>query len=409
VARIPARLRTLYICYLTVDDPLVHTQVVAYLAGLVKWGHTVHLLTFDPKLDPERVVAHREHLARLGVEWHSLRYHKRPSLPATVYDTVAGAIAGARIVRRHQLDALHARNHVPAAMALIVRRVTGCRLIFDIRGLMAEEYVDAGRWKPGGIPYRLTDWIQKVAIRRANGVVMLTHAVRRQLFGVPPSRDSTFVIPCCADLERIDLLRSTRAETREALGLAERPVMVYVGKFTGRYLEREMVDFFAVARRRRPGLAFLVLTQVDPASIRAQFERAAIPASDYMVTRSEPEEVGRYLAAADFAISFYRSAPSEIAASPTKIGEYLGAGLPVVSSPGVGDTDELLTSNRVGAVVRDFSERSYEEASEAVHDLLQDPATGDRCRAVARAEFSLTEVGIPRYDDLYRTVAGSVS
>ena len=28
------RLRALYICYLSLDDPLVHTQVLAYLRGL---------------------------------------------------------------------------------------------------------------------------------------------------------------------------------------------------------------------------------------------------------------------------------------------------------------------------------------------------------------------------------------
>ncbi len=151
-----ARLRSLYVCYLSLEDPLVHTQVVAYLAGLAAAGHTVHLLTFDPELTEERRDAFAEQLGAQGIAWHSLRYHKRPSLPATVYDAFAGAAAAARIVRRHRLEAIHARNHVPLATALIVRRLTGCRLIFDIRGLMADEYADAGRWKKGGVAYRLT-------------------------------------------------------------------------------------------------------------------------------------------------------------------------------------------------------------------------------------------------------------
>src|SRR3954452_7192730 len=146
-----APLRALYICYLSLEDPLVHTQVVAYLAGLAEVGHTVHLLTFDPRLDASRRRELEATLGQLGVTWHSLRYHKRPSLPATGFDALAGAVAAARIVRRHRLDAVHARNHVPLASALVVRRLTGCRLIFDVRGLMAEEYVDAGRWKENGV------------------------------------------------------------------------------------------------------------------------------------------------------------------------------------------------------------------------------------------------------------------
>ena len=146
----PRLLRSLYICYLSLEDPLVETQVVAYLEGLARRGHTIHLLTYEPRLSAERKRRLRADLARRGIAWHSLRYHKRPSLPATVYDALVGALVAARLVRRHRLDAIHARSHVPAATGLIVRRLTGCRLIFDIRGLLADEYVDAGRWPRGG-------------------------------------------------------------------------------------------------------------------------------------------------------------------------------------------------------------------------------------------------------------------
>ncbi|MGH3426272.1 MAG: glycosyltransferase, partial [Mycobacteriales bacterium] len=102
----------------------MHSQVVAYLAGLAQRGHTVHLLTFEPALATVRRRTIESELGGRGIRWHSRRYHKRPSLPATVFDTLAGAVAAARLVRRHRLDAIHARNHVPAAMALIA-----CRLV----------------------------------------------------------------------------------------------------------------------------------------------------------------------------------------------------------------------------------------------------------------------------------------
>ena len=400
-----ARLRSLYICYLSLEDPLVRTQVVAYLKGLVGRGHTVHLMTFDQPLKPERRRGLQADLQRKGIAWHSLRYHKRPSLPATVYDVLVGASAATRLVRRHRLDAVHARNHVPAACALIVQRLTGCRLIFDIRGLMAEEYVDAGRWKRDGLPYRITTLVQKAAIQRADGVVTLTEAVRRHLFGDPPRRTATYVIPCCADLDRLRGDETANSRTRLQLGLGDRPVMAYVGKFTGRYLDAEMVEFFDTARRSRPELFFLVLTQADHELVRREFRRRGISDEDYLITRAEPEELGRYLAVASFAIYFYRPAFSEIAASPTKVGEYLGAGLPVVSGPGVGDVDQLFRTQQVGVVVDDFSENGYNAALDQLSDLVSDPNCGARCRAVARERLSLDDIGVPRYDRLYREVA----
>ena len=77
-----------------------------------------------PDARPERRRGLAETWQRRGITWHSLRYHKRPSLPATIYDALAARRSALRIMRRHRLDAVHARNHVPAATALIVRRLT---------------------------------------------------------------------------------------------------------------------------------------------------------------------------------------------------------------------------------------------------------------------------------------------
>ncbi len=77
-------LRSLYVCYLSLEDPLVQTQVVAYLAGLSRLGHTIHLLTFETsRLTRSRRREIRAELAKKGIAWHGLRYHKRPSLLAT--------------------------------------------------------------------------------------------------------------------------------------------------------------------------------------------------------------------------------------------------------------------------------------------------------------------------------------
>jgi hypothetical protein len=394
-------LRSLYICYLSLEDPLVHTQVVAYLEGLAGRGHTIHLLTFEPKLDAGRRSALEADLRGRGITWHALRYHKRPSLPATVYDALTGALVAARLVRRHRLDAVHARNHVPAAMALIVRRVTGCRLIFDLRGLMAEEYADAGRWQAGGIPFRITKGVEGAAIRSADAIVVLTNRVREHLFGSRPSPPLE-VIPCCADLDRIEAQHDERQTTRAELDADGRRILVYVGKFTGWYMEREMADFFAVAKTELEDLLLVVITQADRSPVLSALEARGIDPEDYRITSAPPDELGRYLAAADFGICFIRPCLSKISSSPTKVGEYLGAGLPVVSGPGIGDLDGLLSADGVGAVVPEFSDDAYRAAARRVGDLLRDPETATRCNDLARRDLSLLDVGIPRYDRLYR-------
>jgi glycosyltransferase involved in cell wall biosynthesis len=401
------RLKALYLCYLSLEDPLVHTQVIAYLRGLAAAGHDVHLLTFETRrLSPRERRNRRRRLAADRIAWHGLRYHKRPSLPATVYDTVVGALYVTALVLYHRIDALHARNHVPAAMAMLARRLFISRrpaLIFDIRGLMAEEYADAGRWRAGGIPFRLTKAVERAAIRRAAGMVVLTERIRHEL-SISQRVDGIRVIPCCADVDALAAAQSMRNAMRARLRLDNAVVMTYVGKFGGWYMAAEMATFFAVAREILPALHFLILTQGDRHEIEEELARSCI-VSGYTLDSVPAAELPAYLAAADFGISFIRPSPSKASSSPTKIGEYLGAGLPVVATAGIGDLDRLIVPE-IGDVVAEESEASYATAAEHVHDLLATrEATAARCRAVAHRDLSLREIGVPRYLQLYDDVA----
>src|SRR5215510_14327296 len=113
-------MRTLYLCYFGLREPLVQTQVLPYLRELNRGGVDVFLLTFEPGGNGSWGEAERkEWRARLksqGIKWLSLTYHKRPSLPATLYDISIGALSAIRLVRRERIDVIHARGYVPAAM-----------------------------------------------------------------------------------------------------------------------------------------------------------------------------------------------------------------------------------------------------------------------------------------------------
>src|SRR3954471_13295393 len=82
---------SLYLCYQSVTEPLTQTQVVAYLEGLAAAGYRTLLLTFEPRrLSESEVEGWRRRLAAKGIDWYRLRYHKRPTVPATAWDIVCG-------------------------------------------------------------------------------------------------------------------------------------------------------------------------------------------------------------------------------------------------------------------------------------------------------------------------------
>src|SRR6266852_5165447 len=176
----------LYICYFGLREPLVQSQVVPYLRELAATaGIDLTLLTFEPK-NPRWSSTERrqwrENLRKQGIRWISLRYHKFPSLPATIYDILVGNLASCYLVTRYRIEVIHARGHVPAAMAALARTLGLAKLIFDIRGFMPEEYVDAGVWPAGGALYRITKAVERKLFAAADAFVVLTHRARKILF-----------------------------------------------------------------------------------------------------------------------------------------------------------------------------------------------------------------------------------
>ena len=58
---------------------------------------------------------------------------------ATVYDVVAGVRYTSKLVRRDGIEMVHARSHIPATIALALKKRFGIKMIFDLRGLMADD------------------------------------------------------------------------------------------------------------------------------------------------------------------------------------------------------------------------------------------------------------------------------
>lgn len=404
-------LSTLYLCYFGLGEPLVQTQVLPYLRQLAAAGIKVNLLTFEPKSGaPGRAAefARREaQLAAEGVRWFHLTYHKRPSLPATLYDVLAGARFAARMVRREGVTVLHARSHVPMAMALVAARMARSKIIFDVRGLMAEEYVDGGVWKENSAPFRAVKMIERKGLSRADQVVVLTERMRDWLVEHQLKNAAQIeVIPCCVDFARFETdVTGSSAASDMALS-SERFEIVYAGSLTGLYLVEEMGRFFMAVKALRPDAYLRILTVSSPQAGAATLKRVGLKDEDFQISSVPPGEVPAHLRRARLGISFRKATFAQIASSPTKIPEYLAAGLTVVCNAGIGDMDELVTRERVGVVLDDFNDESYARAAEQALQLAGDAKARERALRTAHNYFDLQAVGGRGYLNVYRRLEG---
>lgn len=121
--------------------------------------------------------------------------------------------------------------------------------------------------------------------------------------------------------------------------------------------------------------------------------------------RSVPaREVPSYLSAADAGIAFIKPCFSKLASSPTKNGEYLACGLPLILNAGIGDSDALINDWGVGTLVKEMVEEQYVDSIDRIGMIANDPGVKTKTRAVARELFDLQTVGGERYAALYEEV-----
>ncbi len=340
----------------------VKLKSIPYLRELAKRGVQFTLLSFEraKAFTPEGVrqcEELRRELSTQGIEWHWLRYHQRPSLPATMYDVLAGIRKARSLVKRNRIGMVHARAHIPATIALALKKSLGTKMIFDLRGLMAEEYVDAQHWRDGSVPYRITKAAERRIFASADAVVTLTERIWpiiKEWDGLRGRDVHHEVIPCCVDLSLFKFSDEERAQRRAELGLGDKFTIVYSGSLDGWYLTEQMADFFAAFIRQRPQAHMIWLTNGSHDRVKELMRKRNVAADHFSVVSVPARLVPSYLSAADAGLSFIKRCISKIASSPTKNAEYLACGLPLIINRGIGDSDVLVDEWQAGVLLEQF-------------------------------------------------------
>ncbi|EAT59804.1 glycosyltransferase [Chlorobium ferrooxidans] len=394
----------LYISYDGMLEPLGQSQVLAYLKRLAE-NRRIFLLSFEKPEDwADDIARHRTaaSIAAAGIVWHPLRYHKKPSALATLWDIVCGFSVGLWLVLRYRLRIVHARSYVSSVIALLLKRCTGVKYIFDMRGFWADERVDGGLWPKGGRLYQTAKWFERHFLLNADVVVSLTRSAVDEMRAFPylKGRMPVFeVITTCADLELFRPAPSNGISPDSAHPFT----LGYVGSVGVWYLFDETLRCFQLLRAQVPGARLHILNRGGHDYIRDRLKAMGIDKDLVRIEAADQRGVARAMQEMDAGIFFYNPTYSKIATAPTKLGEFLGCGVPCLSNRGVGDMAAILENEKVGVAVNSFDD---EALTRAVHDLLELTETEGikaRCRNAAVRCFSLDE-GVRSYTSVYKSV-----
>jgi hypothetical protein len=350
------------------------SQVVPYVERLAQRGMTVALHSFE-KVEPGSNTKRR--LDAAGVRWHP-----HPFGPAGPAGGLLRVMRGARFLSGAEL--VHARSDLAAASAVVSRCRAG---VWDMRALWREQRMELGQLRSGSLEERVMRGVERAAAGRSAAIITLSRAavtVLGERFGPEVSRKSR-VITTCVDLERFPVSGwRQRSDVRFLLA----------GTINRVYDVPAMIRFVERFRLRRPAHLHVVAPAAGP-------WHGDLQAAGASFASRAPDEMPSVIAAHDVGLSMLRPGASTRAAMPTKVGELLACGRPVVVSEGVGDLDDLLARYDCGVIVREGCDDQLSRATLELERLLADEETPARCRRLAEEHFDL-ERGIDALVDTYR-------
>lgn len=392
----------LYISYTGLMDPLGQSQVLQYVLALGRSGHRMTVLSFekpDALANRDRVTAMRRSCEEAGVDWRPQVWHNRPvgSL-ATLYDLATGRAHGIRIAREVGAEIVHCRSYIACLMGVAVKRATGARLIFDMRGFWPDERVDGGIWSKSSVTYRVFKRVERSLFLNADHIVSLTKAGVREYEAFDYMKDQppkSTVIPTCTNLDMFQPEKTPR----------EGFTLGYVGSVGSWYLFDAVAQAVARAFAMREDARFLVVTKGSHDLVRKALVRARADLDRVEVRSADFSGVANQIAQMDAGLFFIRPAWSKRASCPTRMGEFLACGKPCLANGGVGDVAEDINETGTGIALPPLGTETVnltglDSALETLFAMAADPNMAARCRTVAEERFSLA-TGVAAYSGIY--------
>ncbi len=368
-----------------------------------------HVITFE---QPSYHITKKERariknkLKENNISWYPRPYHSGNfHLFKKAYDLLQTFFLIFKLRFFKQAKTILAFANIAAAYSYLFKKALGLKMIVFSYEPHSEFLAELNIWERTSLKYKLLNTLEWKAGLSSEIILTGTKFMveRLQKMG---AKGALYRAPTGIDPQAF-YPTSTSSSLRSELGLTNKKILFYIGKFGDLYYDEEIAELFKTLRSHIENLYFFVVTPSPMEVVRSYFKNLEINPESYHITPStlSTEEVNLHIGMADICLSTVPPSPSQKYRSPTKVGEYLLCGKPFITIEGVSEDDIYAREHKVGVVLEDFSERSIIMAIPEITTLLEEDRIeqSERCRNVGldyRSKENVTKILGSVFDDI---------
>lgn len=390
-------------------DPLGQSQVLPYIKSLSKHEYEFHLISYEK---PDRFAKHKKVIQDMcdedDIQWHPQHYAQGKGLQSTLKQVRRLNKVTTYLHNKHQFDILHCRSYISALAGMRMKQKFGTKFVFDMRGFWADERVDGGLWDLKNFLYRqIYNYFkrkERAFLKEADYVISLTENGKNEMLSWPSTKPDIKikVIPCCTNLSLFDpsgISDELKEKCRANVGVSKDDfILGYIGSIGTWYMLPEMMDYFRELKKVKPNARFLFVTGESPERLKEVAKEKGVDPDAISVISVLHHEVPHYISLMDASIFFIKPSYSKKASSPTKQGEIMAMGVPLICNSKVGDTDLIVSRYKAGTVIDEFNVETYQ------NNLIQPEDFDSKEIAAGAKDYFALDEGVARFLDVYTKI-----
>jgi glycosyltransferase involved in cell wall biosynthesis len=253
-----------------------------------------------------------------------------------------------RLDKKFNYDLFQAETALTGSLCSAIQ---GKKIIVDFHGdLIAEmDMRNDSRWK-----ISLAFQEEQDALKVASGILTASNKLielLRERHGMFNTKAAS--VPCGVDVTRFSHAASNRNSQRKQLKLEDRIVFCYLGGLQKWQNIDETIVLFKRIHSLDNRAYLLLITNGDTSECQKKLKDIGNYGENYAFMSLLSDQIPTYLPMADFGFLLRADSPVNRVASPTKLGEYLAAGMPVITTPFAGDATQIVEERGCGFILVD--------------------------------------------------------